>query len=57
MSTLGEVMVGVIPSVGVALIFWFALRSIIRADRRERAALARLEAESAGPQGGARAGK
>ncbi|MBO1752971.1 hypothetical protein J4G33_14250 [Actinotalea sp. BY-33] len=35
----------VIPSVGVGMIFWFAMRAIIRADRRERMALARLDAE------------
>lgn len=34
-----------IPSVGVGLLFWFAMRYIVRADRNERAALARLDAE------------
>ena len=33
------------PSVGVGLIFWFALRSILRADRRERAVEAQIRAE------------
>lgn len=32
------------PSVGVGLLFWFVLRAIIQADRRERAAIARLDA-------------
>jgi hypothetical protein len=32
-----------VPSVGVGLLFWFAVRAMINADRRERAALARLE--------------
>ncbi len=50
MSTLVEVMAGVVPSVGVGLIFWFAVRSIIQADRRERAALADLDAKSARPK-------
>lgn len=27
-----------VPSVGVGLLFWFAVRSILRADRRERQA-------------------
>ncbi len=36
------------PPVGVGLIFWFALRSIIRADRTERAAMARLDAIESG---------
>ena len=43
MSTWVAVAVGIIPSIGVGLIFWFALRAVIRADRNERAALARLE--------------
>lgn len=34
-----------VPSVGVGLLFWFAMRYIVRADRNERAALARLDAE------------
>lgn len=45
MPTWQAVLVGIIPSIGVGLIFWFAIRSVIRADRNERAALARLEAE------------
>ena len=36
------------PPAGVALIFWLVLRSIIRADRSERAAIARLDAEERG---------
>ncbi|MBB5831743.1 hypothetical protein [Brachybacterium aquaticum] len=27
-----------LPSIGVGLIFWFAIRSLLRADRREREA-------------------
>ena len=34
-----------IPSVGVGLLFWFAVRAIISADRRERAAVAKFERE------------
>lgn len=30
------------PSVGVGLLFWFAMRSIFRADRRERASEAEV---------------
>ena len=45
MSTFWEVVAAVVPSVGVGLLFWFALRTIIQADRRERAAIARLDAE------------
>ena len=36
-----------VPSVGVGLLFWLAMRYIVRADRNERAALARLDAEEA----------
>ncbi len=34
-----------VPSVLVGVTFWFALRSIIRSDRSERAAYAKVEAE------------
>jgi hypothetical protein len=36
---------GLIPSIGVGLLFWFVMRSVIRADRNERAALAKYDAE------------
>ena len=32
-----------IPSVGVGLLFWFVMRAVVRADGRERAALAALD--------------
>lgn len=38
---------GVVPSIGLGVLFWFALRSIIRADRNERAAQARLDEQDA----------
>ena len=34
-----------IPSIGVGVLFYFAMRAIVRADRNERAGLARLDAE------------
>ena len=34
-----------LPTVLVGLIFWFVMRSIIRADRTERKAYAEIEAE------------
>ncbi len=34
-----------VPSIGVGFLFWLAMRSVINADRTERAALARLEAQ------------
>ncbi|MCE7483655.1 hypothetical protein [Microbacterium profundi] len=33
----------IVPSIGVAAVFWFVLRGIIRADRDERKAHARIE--------------
>lgn len=38
-------LVGLAPSIGVGLIFWYAMRSVIRGDRNERAALAKADAE------------
>ena len=35
----------VTPTILVGLIFWFAMRAIVRADRTERKAYARIEAE------------
>ena len=35
----------VTPTILVGLIFWFVLRAIIRSDRNERAAYAKIEAE------------
>ncbi len=33
-----------LPSAGVLLIFWIAIRALLQADRRERSAQARIEA-------------
>ncbi|WP_024285728.1 hypothetical protein [Cellulomonas sp. KRMCY2] len=52
MHPLVQALAALVPSVGVGLLFWLALRSIIQADRRERIALARLDAQDsvrAGP--------
>lgn len=35
------------PSIGVGLIFWFAMRSLFRGDAGERSARARAEEEEA----------
>jgi hypothetical protein len=40
------VLAGVVPSLGLGLLFWYAMRAIVRADRTERAAEARLDAEA-----------
>ena len=45
---MSDALAAVIPSIGVGLLFWFVVRSIIRADRSERAALAQYEREAAG---------
>lgn len=47
MTGLEAVLISIIPSIGVALIFWYVMRAIIRADRRERQELARMDAEEA----------
>lgn len=34
-----------VPSIGVGLLFWFVIRAILRADRREREAERQAESE------------
>lgn len=46
MNGLGGVLAALLPSIGVGLIFWFAMRAIINADRTERQALARMDHET-----------
>ncbi|WP_084079100.1 hypothetical protein [Demequina sp. NBRC 110057] len=53
MSTWQAVAVGIIPSIGVGLLFWFAMRAVVRADRNERQALAREDAADAAAAGDA----
>ena len=38
-------LVALVPSAGVLFIFWIAIKALLEADRRERAAQARIEAE------------
>lgn len=38
-------LVALVPSIGVGFLFYLAIRALVNADRNERAALARLEAE------------
>lgn len=45
MDTLFEVLAALIPSLGVGLLFYLAIRALINADRNERTALARLDAQ------------
>ncbi len=35
-----------VPSIGVGLVFWFAMRAIFRADRNERAAEAQVRKDA-----------
>lgn len=44
MNAFWSVFAAVVPSVGVGLLFWLAMRSLVNADRTERAALARMDA-------------
>ena len=37
-------LVALAPSVGILFIFWLGIKSLVEADRRERAAQARIEA-------------
>ncbi|MBX9244841.1 hypothetical protein ICW40_08455 [Actinotalea ferrariae] len=46
MHPAAQVAAALIPSIGVGAVFWFAMRAIIQADRRERQAVARLDAEA-----------
>ncbi|QHT58013.1 hypothetical protein GXP71_19290 [Cellulomonas sp. H30R-01] len=45
MDGLTTALAAILPSIGVGLIFWFAIRALVNADRTERQALARMDAE------------
>jgi len=45
-----EWVIALAPSVGLGLLFYIAFRAIIHADRRERAAIAKMEAEEQAQQ-------
>ncbi|QCB94609.1 hypothetical protein [Cellulomonas shaoxiangyii] len=46
MDNWGGVLAALLPSIGVGVIFWFAMRAIVNADRAERQALAQMDGES-----------
>lgn len=48
MSTFWAIIAGLVPSIGVGLLFWLAMRKIMHADRNEREALDRMD-EAARP--------
>lgn len=45
------VVYSVSPTILVGLIFWFVIRSIVRSDKNERAAYAKIEAEARAARG------
>lgn len=45
MTSLGAVLTTVAPSVGLGVIFYFAMRWVLRADRNERRHLSELDRE------------
>ncbi|WP_062136309.1 hypothetical protein [Demequina aestuarii] len=45
------ILAGLIPSIGVGLLFWYAMRAVVRADRHERAALAHSDDAADDPAG------
>jgi len=47
MNTFLAILAGLVPSVGVGLLFWLAMRKIMHADRNERLALEKMDAEQA----------
>lgn len=44
-SLLGGIVFSLTPTILVGLLFWFAMRSIVRADKTERTAYTTIEAE------------
>ncbi|MCA5893064.1 hypothetical protein LEP48_06810 [Isoptericola sp. NEAU-Y5] len=46
MDTLLAALAALIPSIGVGLLFWLAMRKIMHADRNERLALEQHEAQA-----------
>lgn len=47
MNTFWASAAALVPSAGVGVLFWFAMRKIVRADRDERLALERMDRERA----------
>ena len=44
MNAFWVVLAAGVPSIGVGLLFWLAVRALVNADRTERAAIARMDA-------------
>ena len=45
MAAFWDILGSVIPPVFIGLLFWFVMRSILRADSKEREVYAQIEAE------------
>jgi hypothetical protein len=45
MSTVWAFFIGVVPSIGIGLVFWWVMRKVVHADRGEREAMAKLDAQ------------
>ena len=43
MNPLFTALAALLPSIGVGLLFWFAIRALVNADRTERQAMARMD--------------
>lgn len=41
---MAEAVAALVPSIGVGLLFWFVIRALVTGDRKERAAMAALDA-------------
>ncbi|GIG23071.1 hypothetical protein Cch01nite_37950 [Cellulomonas chitinilytica] len=57
MDTLLTALAAIIPSVGVGLLFWLAIRALVNADRTERQALARMDAAERAAEAAAKNGE
>lgn len=44
-DTVTAILFSLAPTVLIGLVFWFIMRAIVRSDRNERAAYAKIEAE------------
>jgi hypothetical protein len=44
-DTVTAILFSLAPTILIGLVFWFIMRAIIRSDRNERAAYAKVEAE------------
>jgi hypothetical protein len=53
MSPVLQALAALVPPIGVGLVFWLVIRSIVQADRRERAAMAALDAQQRAASAGA----